>query len=302
MERSGRVSQIRSLFSLLPRAARLALASSPSGMGALVALTLSSAALPPAIAWVGKLLVDAVVAKDPDAALRWVLVELALVAALVLLSRGTQLLRQTLGARLGHGVNVMILEKALRLDLADFEDPAFYDQLTRARREASSRPIAVVMQVFDSVKGALTLAGYAALLCGYSPLVCLALGIASLPATIAEVRFGQAAFRLRNWRSPDTRRLYYVERVLASDDHAKEIKLLGVGPLLLERYRTLGDRITREDAALAARRFRWGTTLSILATTVYYGAYATMAIAAAMASWVVSSHSTALTFDFSTPA
>jgi ATP-binding cassette subfamily B protein len=250
-------------------------------MATLVGLTLLSAALPPAIAWVGKLLVDAVVARDPDAAVRFVGIELGLVATLVLLSRGTQLLRQTLGARLGHTVNVMILEKAQKLDLADFEDPAFYDQLTRARREASSRPIGVVMQVFDVAKGVLTLSGYAALLLGYSPLVCLALAAASLPATIAEVVFGRAAFRLRNWRSPDNRRLYYMERVLASDDYAKEIKLLGVGPLLLDRYKTLGDRITKEDAALAGRRFRWGTLLSVLATSVYYGAYATMVIAAA---------------------
>ncbi|MBL9021828.1 MAG: ABC transporter ATP-binding protein [Myxococcales bacterium] len=281
MERGGRLSQIRALVGLLPRAARLAMASSPRGMAGLVALTLGAAALPPSIAWVGKLLVDSVVARDPDKALRLVAVELALVAALVVLARGTQLLRQTLGARLGHGVNVMILEKALHLDLADFEDPAFYDQLTRARREASSRPIGVVMQVFDITKGALTLSGYAALLFGYSPLVCLALAAASLPATIAEVVFGQAAFRLRNWRSPDTRRLFYMERVLASDDHAKEIKLLGVGPLLLERYQKLGDRITAEDAELAARRFRWGTALSVIATTVYYGAYASMVVAAA---------------------
>ncbi len=262
----------------------MAAASSRGGMAALVALTLAAAALPPAIAWVGKALVDAVVARDPDDAIRWVAVELALVAALVLLSRATGLLRQTLGARLGHNVNVMIIEKALTLELSDFEDPAFYDQLTRARREASSRPIGVVMQVFDVVKGGLTLSGYAALLFGYSPLVCLALAAASVPATIAEVVFGRAAFRLRNWRSPDTRRLYYMERVLASDDHAKEIKLLGVGPLLLDRYRTLGDRITKEDAALAARRFRWGTALSILATAVYYGAYATMVVAAARGS------------------
>jgi ATP-binding cassette subfamily B protein len=281
------VSQIRAGLALLPRAARMAAASSPGGMAALVALTLAAAALPPAIAWVGKALVDAVVAKDPDQAVHWVIVELGLVASLVILSRGTGLLRQTLGARLGHNVNVTILDKALKLDLADFEDPAFYDQLTRARREASSRPIGVVMQVFDIAKGALTLSGYAALLIGYSPLVCLALAIASIPATVSEVVFGRAAFRLRNWRSPDNRRLYYMERVLASDDHAKEIKLLGVGPLLLDRYRTLGDRITKEDATLAARRFRWGTALSVLATMVYYGAYATMVVGAARGSMTI---------------
>jgi ATP-binding cassette subfamily B protein len=276
-----KVAQLRAALALLPRAARTAWATSPRWLSVLVALTIVAAAFPPAIAWVGKLLVDAVVARDEGAAVRWVAVELGLVGALVLISRTSQLVRQTLGARLGHDVNVQVLEKALTLDLSDFEDPAFYDQLTRARREASSRPITVVTQVFDILKGALVLAGYAALLVGYSPWVCLALALAALPATAVEVYFGRAAFRLRNWRSPDTRRLNYMERVLASDDHAKEVKLLEIGPLLLERYKSLGERVIEEDAALARRRFRWAAALSLLATVVYYGAYASMVVAAA---------------------
>ena len=250
-------------------------------MVGVAALTLLGSALPPSIAWVGKALVDSVVAHDHARAERWVAVELVLVTVTLLASRGGGLLRQTLGARLGQLVNVRVLEKALTLDLRDFEDSSFYDQLTRARREASSRPIQVVMQLFDMARGVLTLSGYAALLLSFSPWVCLALALASIPATVSEVYFGRLAFRMRNWRSPDTRRLFYLERILASDDAAKEVKLLGVGSLLLDRYRELGSRIVEEDAALASRRFRWGTLLSLASTGVYYGAYATMVGAAA---------------------
>jgi ATP-binding cassette subfamily B protein len=275
------ISRLRKAFGLLPRAAKMAYEVSPRGVLGLVVLTLVSALVPPAIAWVGKSLVDGVTARDVPAVELWIAVEVALVAALVLLTRGAQVTRQTLGARLGYHVNAKILEKALTLDLRDFEDSSFYDQLTRARREASSRPIQVVTESFDLGKHALTLAGYAALLLGYSPLACLALAVASLPATFAERHFSKVAFRLRNWRSPDTRRLIYLERVLASDDYAKEVKALGIGPLLLDRYRALGGRILEEDTALARRRFGWGTVLSLVATGVYYGVYATMVLAAA---------------------
>lgn len=261
----------------------MALAASPRRFVSLVGLTFLAAALPPATAWTGKALVDAVVAQDLARARHWVAVEFALVASIVFVARTTQLLRQNLGALLGTQVNVAILEKTLTLELADFEDPSFYDQLTRARREASSRPISVVMEVFDLVKGSLTLSGYAALLFAYSPRVCLALAAASLPATLAEVYFGRAAFQLRHWRSPEGRRLLYLERVLASDETAKEVKVLGIGPLLLERYRTLSSRLLGEDAALAARRYRWAAALALLATAVYYGAYASMVLAAAAA-------------------
>lgn len=272
---------MRTAVGFLPRAASMAYEVSPGGVLSLVALTLVSALIPPGIAWVGKAIVDAVTEHDVAAAKQWIALEVALVAALVLLTRSAQIVRQTLGARLGQHVNGKILAKALTLDLADFEDAGFYDQLTRARREASSRPLLVVSESFDLAKNALTLAGYAALLFGYSPIACLALAIASLPATFAERHFGRMAFRLRNWRSPETRKLMYLERLLASDDHAKEVKVLGIGPLLLERYRALGQRILEEDTSLAKRRFRWGTALSMIATGVYYGVYATMVLAAA---------------------
>ncbi len=42
---------------------------------------------------------------------------------------------------MGQRINLMILEKALTLKLAHFEDSEFYDKLTRARREASTRPL-----------------------------------------------------------------------------------------------------------------------------------------------------------------
>lgn len=276
----SRLSEFQSVMRLLPRAARMAYASAPRRVSMLVGLTLFQAAVPPSIAWVGKLLVDAVVAGARADVQRWLAVELALVAALFIMQRAATFLRQRIGARLGHEVNVTILEKALTLDLTDFETPAFYDQLTRARREASSRPLAVVTESLDVARSVLTLSGYAALLLSFSPLACLALAIASVPATLAERYFGKLAFRMRNWRSPDTRRLMYLERVMASDDHAKEVKILGVGSLLLERYKALGSRIIEEDAALLGRRTRWGTALSLLATAVYYGVYATMVFAA----------------------
>ena len=45
-------------------------------------------------------------------------------------------------------VNERILEKALSLELRHFEDSEVYDKMQNARREASSRPLSLVMQAF----------------------------------------------------------------------------------------------------------------------------------------------------------
>ena len=277
----ARLAALRESFAHVPRTMRLVWKSSRGGTLGLAFLTVLSAAWPLAIAWIGKAIIDAVVAHNRDLALRLVLLELALVATQAGIQRALGLVRQLLGARLSVDINVLILEKALALELRHFEDPAFYDQLTRARREASSRPLSVVTESFQLVQNTLTLAGYIALLVRFSPLAVGGLVLAAIPATLAEMRFSTAAFRLRNWRSPDTRRLNYIEYVLANDGHVKEVKLFGLGKMLLQRYRDLGETFYREDRVLAQKRAAWGYALSLIGTGAFYGCYVLMAIAAA---------------------
>ncbi len=274
---------VKESFALVPATLSLVWKSSRGGTLALLGLTLIASIVPLGVAYVGKRIIDAVVAHDRDAALRWVLLELATIAAQALLMRALGLVRGLVGARLGIDVNVAILDKALTLDLRHFEDPEFYDQLTRARREASSRPLSVVNETFQLLQNTLTLFGYVALLLQYSVLAVLGLAIAALPATIVEMRFSSQAFRLRNWRAPETRRLSYLEYVLANDAHAKEVMSFGLGPMLLERYRTLSNTIFLEDRRLAMRRAVFGYLLGLLATGMFYGCYASLAIAAATA-------------------
>ena len=259
----------------------LAWRSSPSSLVSIALLTLVSALLPLAIAYAGKLIIDAVVARAVDLATQYVLLELGLVALQAVVQRGLSLLRSLLGARLGLDVNVAILQKALQLALPQFENPEFYDRLTRARREASSRPVAMVSEALQFLQNTLTLLGYIGLLVSYSGWMVAALVAATLPATLVEMRFSRSAFRMRNWRSPDNRKLYYVEYVLANDEHVKEVKLLGLGPLLLKRYRELGERFYREDRRLSARRALWAGLLSLLATAAFYGGYLSLAYDAA---------------------
>lgn len=281
LEAMSRGERLRESFGHVPRTLALVWRASPGTTFLLGLLTIASAGVPLLIAWTGKLIVDAVVAKSVELTLQWVVVELGLVALQALLQRVMGFLRQTLGSRLALDINVMILDKALTLELRHFEDPEFYDRLTRARREASSRPVAVVTETFTLLQNVLTLAGYVALLTAFSAWIVVALLLAAIPSTLSEMFFSNAAFRMRNWRSPDTRRLNYLEYVLANDAHAKEVMLFGLGPMLLGRYKALGERFFAEDTQLARRRTGWGWALSTLATCAFYGAYAMMAWKAA---------------------
>ena len=256
---------------------------------ALALLTLIAGALPAAVAWVGAHIVDAVVrainsgSRDMAPVLQWVLLEGLLVAAIAAAQRGMSLCQSLLRAQLGQRVNVLILEKALTLDLAQFEDSEFYDKLTRARREASSRPLSLVMRTFGLGQNAVSLVSFAVLLVNFSPWAVVVLFAAGLPAFIAETRFSGDAFRLFKWRAPETRMQIYLETLIAREDYAKEVKLYGLGARLLDRYRAIYNKLYGEDRALTIRRDTWGFSLGLLGTAALYGAYAWIAMSAVAA-------------------
>ena len=236
--------------------------------------------LPAAVAYVGKLIVDAVVQAaqsgleaDRWLALRYLGLEAALVAALSGCRQGISLCQNLLRVLLAQRVNELILEKALTLSLVQFEDSEFYDKMTRARREASSRPLSMVTRIFGLVRDAISLVTFSGLLLQFSVWAVLVLMLASVPAFVAETRFAEQAFRLFRWRAPETREQTYLEVLVAREDYAKEVKLYQLGDLFLDRYRNIFQRLYAEDKDLTVRRSLWGYGLGLLSSLAFYGAY-----------------------------
>ncbi len=252
--------------------------------------TLVSGILPAAIASVGGFIVDAVVTAintagaDKDAAQMRVMYLVLLEAALVVLISAAQRINSVcqsiLRVLLGNKINVMILEKALTLELAHFEDSNFYDKLTRARREASSRPLSLVIKTFDLIRNMISLLTIATFLFQFSPYAVLLLITAGIPAFVAEAKFSGEAFRIYRRRSAERRMQIYLEMVLTREDGVKEVKLLDLGRLFLERYIGIFKQIYKEDRNLVLRRGFWGFVLGILASAAFYFAYGWVAFAA----------------------
>jgi len=289
----GSMATLRALpevFQYTRHALELVWSTSQPLTAALALLTLAAGVLPAGIAYVGALIVDAVVAAiaaheatgvvDLSTVLGYVAVEGLLVAAVAASQRGLSTCQSLLRAQLGQRVNEMILEKALTLELRHFEDSEFYDKLTRARREASSRPLSLVMRSFGLVQNGIAIVSFAALLAQFSPWAVFVLFLAGLPSFIAETKFSGEAFRLFRWRSPETRMQMYLETVIAREDHAKEVKLFELGPLLLDRYRAIFRKVFKEDRALTIRRDTWGFFLGLISTAAFYAAYAWIAVSA----------------------
>jgi ATP-binding cassette subfamily B protein len=282
-----RPAEFLKVFSYSRTALRLTWQTSPRLALAFITLTLGAGALPGAIAYVSKLLVDAVVQAaqsgtiaDQHYALKIVALEAVLVAVMASMQKGLAACESLLRALLSQRVNQIILEKALQLSLRHFEDSKTYDQLTQARQRASTRPLSLVQRTFGLVQNAISLVTYAALLSGFSPWAVLLLVVAGLPLFAVEAAFSGEAFRLFKWQSEETRQRAYLEYVLSNDSTVKEVKIFSLGPLLLERFNAIFHKLYREDRELTLRRAFWSFLLGLVSIAALYGAYAWVVAAA----------------------
>ena len=245
---------------------------------------------PAAIASVGGLFVDAVASSFQQSgedmlqaredALFYVFIELGLVVIMTGAQRLNAICQSILRVLLGNKINVLILEKALTLELTHFEDAEYYDKLVRARREASSRPLALVIKTFDLMRDVIALATIGIFLVQFSVWAAVLLVGAGIPAFLAETRFSGEAFRNYRRRSAERRMQVYLEMVLTREDGVKEVKLLQLGKLFLQRYVDIFRNIYKEDKNLVLRRGFWGYVLGLLASIAFYFAYGWVGLAA----------------------
>ncbi|MEX0965289.1 MAG: ABC transporter ATP-binding protein [Pseudohongiellaceae bacterium] len=252
--------------------------------------TVVAGVLPAAIASVGGLFVDVVSNAFQDNgsnaeqirndALFYVFVEAGLVVLMTGAQRVNTICQSILRVLLGNKINVMILEKALTLELAHFEDAEYYDKLVRARREASSRPLSLVIKTFDLFRDIIALLTIGIWLFQFSPYAVLLLALAGIPAFLAEARFSGEAFRIHRRRSAERRMQIYLEMVLTREDGVKEVKLLRLGKMFLQRYIDIFLNIYKEDRSLVLRRGFWGYVLGLVASAAFYFAYGWVGFAA----------------------
>ena len=248
---------------------------------AMILLRLLRAFVPVASLWVAKLIIDAVVelARTPGASLtplwRVVALELAIVVAGEILARTSSLVESLLGDLFSNHISVRLMRHAATLDLAQFEDPEFYDHLERARRQTTGR-IGLIAMLLAMGQDLITLLSLGAALMVHNPWLLLLLAIAILPSFLGETHFASLSYSLLFRWTPERRELDYLRFVGASDKTAKEVQMFGLAGWLSDRYAALAQRYYDENKRLSVRKGIVSALLSIVGTLGYYGAYVTI--------------------------
>ncbi|MGI8963882.1 MAG: ABC transporter ATP-binding protein, partial [Thermomicrobiales bacterium] len=233
--------------------------------------------------WLAGQLIDEVVAGfesgGADEHIRGVvilaLIQLGIFVASSLLQAVGNISQQLLQERLSITVQLQIMGHANTLDLMDFENATYYDQLQQAQRESTRRPVQMVAQVFGLVRSVITFGSMIALLASLSWWIAAAALLAPVPAFISDSRYGWQGFGMMRRHSPVRRAMSYLTTLMTTDQYAKEVKLFTAGDHFIDRFKVVSEGYYTDTRDLLVRRymagFGWGslTTLASSGTFLY---------------------------------
>jgi ATP-binding cassette subfamily B protein len=242
-------------------------------------LRIIRSAIPLAILWVGKLIIDEVVmlhgaqgALPANQLWEWVALEFGLVILSDILNRAIGLMDALLGDLFANHSSVRIMAHAATLDLDQFEDSVFYDKLERARQQTAGRTV-LLSQVMSQVQDFITMGFLAAGLVSFNPWLIVLLVVAVVPAFLGESHFNDRSYALTRGQTPERRELDYLRYIGASDETAKEVKIFNLSGFIIDRFKHLSNKFYGDNKKLALRRSAWGTFFAMLGSAGYYGAY-----------------------------
>ena len=230
-----------SALSNLPRFFKLVWKTSPALTFSNAFLRIARSAIPVAILYVGKLIIDQVVHLSPNFmqtnhAYLWKLVVIEFLLAILAdaLSRATTLVDGLLGDLFSNYTSIQIMEHAAILDLDQFEDSTFYDKLERARQQTTGRTV-LLSQVLSQLQDLITMGFLAAGLVVFNPWLIFLLFIAVIPAFFGESYFNDKNYSLSRRQTPERRELDYLRYIGASDETAKEVKIFDLSNFFSEQ-------------------------------------------------------------------
>jgi ATP-binding cassette subfamily B protein len=263
----------------VPPIFRMVWACAPAVVAFSIVARLIVSVIPLAMLWVTRIIIDAIVkhtsvhAALPQHFWELVSLEFGLASLAAFLGRAIGFLEAVLADKFTRHISTQIMEHASRLDLTRYEDPLFYDKMERARVQGTDR-LLMVQMTGRLIQDVISAASLAAGIVFFSPWLLFFLIVCIIPAFLGETHFAFLGYSLNFEQTPARRQMDYLRILGGSRESAKELKLFGLGPFLVGRYKLLSDEIHRQNVDLARRRLTFGAILTVLGTFGYYGGYA----------------------------
>lgn len=157
---------------------------------------------------------------------------------------------------LSNTVNIKIMNKAVNLSYSSFENDQIYDNLQRARQDATYRPYQIFEQVMGIIQGTVILVSVAGILISWKWWLAIVLLLIPITSAWSVLKVGQQVFLVEYNRATEIRKQFYFMNLLTTDTNVKEIKTFQLGDLILDKYRKLYQKFFKQNKFLLLKRMK----------------------------------------------
>lgn len=270
MNRASQVLQVwRGIFTLLRGAA-------PLLSVAVIIVTVLEAIAGILVLYVLKVLVDTIssqLASQAENNFSQIVEALILTGSTIMVFAMLQTLSGVLRMRQGifvsDHVDREIHDRAINVDLRFYESPQYYDALERARHGGSQRPANVVSNGVTMLSAALTLFAIFILLASIEWRLVPILAAPILLAVFVRLRFTKQLFDWRMSRAQLERRTAYLDWLMTSINHAKDLRINRIGGFLRDQFRSIRRSIRQGEIRIQQSRFISDFVFSVFGTIVF---------------------------------
>ena len=157
-----------------------------------------------------------------------------------LLNRVVSSMRTTVnnmtGEMVSNHIKLKIMQKAKTVDLASFDNPAFYERLENANREAGMRPISILTATFDVIAACISAVSFIVLLSNIGWIAPVAVLLLAAPTAIINYTFRNKGFWYMRFRSKERRQMNYYANTVTDKDRAAELRIMNLSDTFIGKY------------------------------------------------------------------
>ncbi|MBQ6934813.1 MAG: ABC transporter ATP-binding protein, partial [Clostridia bacterium] len=148
-------------------------------------------------------------------------------------------LNRIAGEKVVERVKMQIMNKSKELDIASFDNPAFYERMENASREAGSRPLSILSETFSIVSTIIELVSYLVILFAAPGLAWMTLVIVavSIPSAVINFVYRRKNFNYMRRRSKERRQMNYYSNLLVDKDLIKEVRMYDLADTFIRRFK-----------------------------------------------------------------
>ena len=148
--------------------------------------------------------------------------------------------QQVLMEQIQRRAGLRVVDVASKVDMAQFDTPAFQDRLTRAQ-QAMGRLFQVTFSTISLIRSLATIAGVAAALFILEPLLLVVIVIGFVPTWLTSMAISRRVHQFTWEMTPNDRKRGYVMSLFTGRDQAKEVRVFGLARYLRALYQKLSD-------------------------------------------------------------